>query len=236
MRAAQALRYSVFAQELGATLPAEARRSSLDADRFDPFCDHLLVWASQPDTPDVRRLVGTYRVLPPRAAVRLGGLYMEQEFDLSPLAPLRCRMIELGRACVHADFRSGGVILMLWNARGCYMVRNAFDTMVGCGSIGVSDGGIFASAAWRTLRSSYLAEHQWRVAPRVPLPLREPDAGSVLPTLRDMPPLIKGYLRGGATVLGPPAYDAHFRTADVPIMMRTDTMTPRYRAQFLQAG
>lgn len=235
VRAAQALRFAVFRTELGARLPEAALASELDADPFDDCCDHLLVWATDPDDQHARRLVGTYRVLPPDAAARLGGLYADHEFDLSPLDPLRSRMIELGRACVHADWRSGGVVVALWNALGCYMVRHAFDTMVGCGSVGLADGGDFASALWYTLQSSYMAEPQWQVVPRNPLPLRLASATSAPVPLRAMPPLIKGYLRSGATVLGPPAYDPHFHTADVPIMMRIAAMTPRYRAQFLHS-
>lgn len=231
VRAAQSLRYDVFAGELGARLPAEARASRLDADRFDAFCDHLLVWAADPKFPEARELVGTYRVLPPDAARRLGGLYADQEFDLSPLDPLRGRMIELGRACVHPDWRSGGAILTLWSALGRYMVRREFETMVGCASVGLADGGDFASALWATLRTSHLAQPQWQVAPRTPLALRVTASAPV--PLRAMPPLIKGYLRGGAVILGAPAYDASFHTADLPIMMRLQDLSPRYRAQFL---
>jgi putative hemolysin len=234
VRAAQALRFEVFAGEQGAHLPAEALASRLDADRFDPFCDHLLVWAVDPQGHEAHKLVGTYRVLPPKAAHSLGGLYADNEFDLSPLDPLRGRMIELGRACVHADWRSGGVILALWSALGRYMVQRDFETMVGCASVGLADGGDFASALWNTLRKSHLAAPEWRVAPRNALTLRTSSSANAPVPLRAMPPLIKGYLRGGATVLGAPAYDASFHTADLPIMMRLQELSPRYRKQFLQ--
>lgn len=234
VRAAQALRYQVFGAEMGAQLPPAARASGLDCDRFDACCDHLLVWAVDAavdaDDDAARLLVGTYRVLAPAAARQLGGLYADQEFDLSPLDPLRSRMIELGRACVHADWRSGGVILALWSALGQYMVRRQFETMVGCASVGLADGGDFASALWHTVRASHLAAPCYQVQPRTPLALR-PAAAPV--PLRAMPPLIKGYLRGGACVLGAPAYDASFHTADLPIMMRIAELTPRYRTQFL---
>ena len=233
VRAAQALRFDVFGAELGARLPAAALASGLDADRFDPHCHHLLVWAVDPLGQQARRLVGTYRVLPPEAARRLGGLYAEQEFDLAPLDALRPRMIELGRACVHADFRSGGVILALWGALGRYMVRRQLDTMTGCASIGLADGGQFAAAVWHGVQAHHLADPRWRVTPRTPLALRALDPAAPPLPLRAMPPLIKGYLRGGACVLGPPAYDPVFHTADLPIMMRLADLTPRYRAQFL---
>ena len=232
VRAAQALRYAVFAGELGARLPPESVACRRDIDRFDPWCEHLLVWADDPHS-GARTLVGTYRVLAPDAARRLGGLYADQEFDLSALAPLRARMIELGRACVHPAWRSGGVILALWSALGRYMVERDFDTMVGCASVGLADGGEFASTLWYALRASYLAPPQWRATPRTALALHPLSESRPALALRAMPPLIKGYLRGGATVLGAPAYDAGFHTADLPIMMRLQDLSDRYRKQFL---
>lgn len=237
VHAAQALRYQVFAGELGARLAPEAILHQRDIDHFDRYCDHLLVWASDADAgaDATRELVGTYRVLPPEAARRAGGLYAEQEFDLTPLAALRPRMIELGRACVSPAWRSGGVILALWSALGQYMLRHELHTMVGCASIGLRDGGSFADALWRTLRASHLVAASWQVTPRTPLPSRPGAMVLEVPVpMRAMPPLIKGYLRGGAKVLGAPCYDDNFHTADLPIMMRMQELTARYRSQFLR--
>lgn len=237
LHSAQALRYQVFAGELGARLAPQAVDCQRDVDRFDAYCDHLLVWAVDTGCHLAPELVGTYRVLGPEAARRAGGLYAEQEFDLSPLEALRPRMIELGRACVAPAWRSGGVILSLWAALGQYMVRRELETMVGCASVGLLDGGGFAHALWQTLRQTHLVDAEWLVTPRIPLTLstsagKAAEAAVPLP-MRNMPPLIKGYLRGGARVLGAPAYDADFHTADLPIMMRRQELSPRYRAQFL---
>jgi len=232
VRAAQRLRFAVFAGEMGAQLTPDAMAAGLDTDRFDPFCDHLLVWAVDRAGRMPRQLVGTYRVLTPDGARRAGGLYADQEFDLAPLDALRPRMIELGRACVDPGWRSGGVILALWSALGQYMVRHGLETMVGCASVGLADGGGFASALWHGVKATHLARPAWQVAPRCPLPLVDA-AGQAPIALRAMPPLIKGYLRGGAKVLGPPSYDASFHTADLPIMMRMEELSARYRAQFL---
>lgn len=234
VHAAQALRYQVFGVEFGAQLPATAHAVGRDIDRFDAYCNHLLVWATDRNARHEPQLVGTYRVLTPDAAARLGGLYADLAFELSALAPLRSRMVELGRACVHPQWRSGGVIMALWSALGRFMAQHRFETMVGCASVGLTDGGQFASALWNTFEHSYLAEPQWRVSPHMPLALAAPDALQTPVSLRAMPPLIKGYLRGGARVLGPPAYDASFNTADVPIMLRIAALTPRYRSQFFQ--
>src|SRR5450830_215738 len=180
VEAAQALRFQVFAGELGARLGSAAMACERDVDRFDAFCDHLL-----------------------------------------------------GRACVAPAWRSGGVILALWAALGKYMVRRELETMVGCASVGLLDGGGFAHALWQTLRASHLVAPHWQITPRVPLPPPTSATPAVPISLRAMPPLIKGYLRGGARVLGAPAYDAAFHTADLPIMMRMQELSPRYRAQFL---
>lgn len=229
--AAQRLRFAVFVGELGARLPPTAMAAGRDHDRFDAHCEHLLVWAVDRSGVAAPQLAGTYRVLAPAGARLAGGLYADQEFDLAPLAHLRSRMIELGRACVHPQWRSGGVILALWAALGKYMVRHGFETMVGCASVSLADGGRGAGALWHGVQAGYLARPEWQVQPRCPLALA-PAAGASMP-LRAMPPLIKGYLRGGARVLGPPSYDAQFHTADLPIMMRMDELSQRYRTQFL---
>lgn len=238
VRQAQRLRYRVFVQELGArlTLPA-GTMPGLDVDSFDPFCDHLLVKAVAPDADDAGILVGTYRVLPPDAARRAGGLYVDTEFDLAPLSHLRPAALELGRSCVHPAWRFGGVILTLWTALCHYMVLHRLETMIGCASVGLCDGGQLAASLWRSLRSTHLVAPQWQVQPRMALPLGTDDGehGTAGDAFKNpaMPPLIKGYLRCGARLLGPPAIDSAFNTADLPMMLRLGDMAPRYRQHFL---
>jgi putative hemolysin len=232
VRAAQRLRYAVFVEEMGArlTLPADAPAGH-DIDVFDPFCEHLLVRAPASDDGEPGAVIGTYRVLTPAAARQVGGLYSETEFDLTRLRPLRARLVELGRSCVHPDWRSGGVILALWGALGEFMARNGLETMIGCASIGMRDGGHVAASLWEQLRRTHLASIEWRVRPRLALPVEE--LRSDLPV--ELPPLIKGYLRCGATLLGAPAWDPDFGTADLPLMMRLGDLPARYRRHFLAA-
>jgi putative hemolysin len=233
VREAQQLRYAVFAGELGARLaPPAGTPPGCDADRFDDYCDHLLVRVRAADGELSPRLVGTYRVLGPDGARRAGGYYSESEFDLGPLAPLRPAAVELGRACVDPEWRSGGVILALWSALGSYMTRHRLETMFGCASIGVADGGELARRVWRQLCGSHLASAEWRILPLAPLPLTD-DVRDPPGSLRDLPPLVKGYMRAGAKVLGPPALDPEFNTADLPIMMRLADLPARYGKQFL---
>ncbi|MEO7494927.1 MAG: GNAT family N-acyltransferase [Massilia sp.] len=235
VRAAQRLRYAIFAGEMGASLTRPAGASpGCDVDRFDAYCDHLLVHVVDPLGAAPAKLVGTYRVLRPEGARRAGGYYSESEFDLAPLRPLRASAVELGRACVDAAWRSGGVIMALWNELGSYMLRHRLDTMFGCASIGVTDGGAQARRIWRHVSASHLAATAWQLRPLRPLE-RLDDVSDEALRLRDLPPLLKGYLRCGAKVLGPPSLDPQFNTADLPIMLRLDDLSERYRKQFLSA-
>jgi putative hemolysin len=233
VRAAQRLRYQVFALEMGARLEGAAAARGLDVDRFDAFCDHLLVRARLPGAADEAGVVvGTYRVLRPGPARAAGGYYTDTEFDLTPLARLRPRALELGRSCVHPDWRAGSVVLAMWGALAACMQRHALDTMIGCASIGATDGGVNASALWHTLRRTHLTAPCWQVTPRHPLPL-VPARGHGIPVA---PPLVKGYLRCGARVIGAPALDAAFGTADLPLMLRMEDLAPRYRRHLIGAG
>ncbi len=229
VRAAQRLRYIVFADEMGARLsvPPDAPLKH-DIDAFDPFCEHLLVHEMD-DQGLPGQVIGTYRVLTPAAAKRAGGLYSETEFDLTRLRGLRSTMVELGRSCIHPDHRSGAAIMLLWGALAEFMARNALDTMIGCASVSMRDGGHFAASLWKQLERTHLAGIEWQVRPKLPLPVDDLRNDLVV----EPPPLIKGYLRCGARILGAPAWDPDFNTADLPLMMRLADLPARYRRHFL---
>lgn len=224
VREAQRLRHAVFAGELGARLPVDpVAGPGHDADRFDDFCEHLVVRSA------LGAVIGTYRVLTPDAARRAGGLYTETEFDIASLAPLRGRMVELGRSCVHPEWRTGGVILALWGALAQFMHRHALQTMVGCASVGLRDGGSYAASLWMRLRQAHLADAALLVKPHLALPVDQLDHGLDV----DPPPLVKGYLRCGARLIGAPAWDPDFGCADLPVLLRLEDMPARYRRHFL---
>ena len=228
VRQAQKLRFDVFAGEMGARLTTPI--PGHDVDLFDDYCEHLLVR----DTVS-QQVIGTYRVLTPAQARRVGGTYSDTEFDLTRLRSLRPRMVELGRSCVHPEHRHGGVIMALWSALADFMVRNQLDTMIGCASIPMLHNGVVsgnaAASIWHQVRKTHLAPIEHHVLPRLPLPIDQLD-GSV-PV--EPPALIKGYLRLGARVLGAPAWDPDFNTADLPMLMRLADLHPRYRRHFLGA-
>jgi len=235
VREAQRLRHRVFVGEMGARLTVpHGTPAGHDADRFDPFCEHLLVRAiaSGDDTGPV---VGTYRLLTPSGAKRAGGGYTDTEFDLSSLAALRPRAVELGRSCVHPDWRRGGVILLLWTALSRFMVSHDLDTMIGCASIALDrDGdGAEASALWHRLRRTHLAAEPWTAVPHHPLPLHPASSADARVVV---PPLIKGYLRCGTKVLGAPAFDAAFNVADLPMMARLEDLPARFQHGAVSGG
>ena len=228
VREAQRLRFSVFASEMGARLNTPL--PGHDVDLFDDYCEHLLVRDA-----DTRQVIGTYRVLTPAQARRVGSTYSDTEFDLTRLRSLRSRMVELGRSCVHPDHRHGGVILALWGALADFMVRNQLDTMIGCASIPMLHNGVVsgdaAASIWEQLRHTHMAPIDYHVLPRLALPVEKLDGS--LPI--EPPALIKGYLRLGARVLGAPAWDPDFNTADLPMLMRLADLPVKYRKHFLGA-
>lgn len=161
---AKKLRYRIFADELGANLPT--RTPGVDHDIYDPYCEHLIVRDENSGA-----VVGTYRILSPEKACKIGGYYSETEFDLTRLLHLRPRMVEIGRSCVHADYRTGATITMLWGGLVKYMLENRYDYLIGCASISMADGGHAAASMYARL-GEHMSPLEYRVFPRCPLPSR----------------------------------------------------------------
>src|SRR4051812_4019403 len=228
VRAAQRLRHDVFVTEMGARpTPQVGAPAGHDIDLFDDFCEHLIV-RTAPAGDEPGEVVGTYRVLTPSAARRAGSFYSDTEFDLTRLRPLRDRMVELGRSCVHPEHRTGGVILSLWSALAHFMAQNEMETVIGCASISMRDGGHCAASLWARLRETHLAPADRQVRPRVALPVDALDQSLDV----EPPALIKGYLRMGGKVLGAPAWDPEFGTADLPMLTRVADIPARYQRHF----
>ncbi len=214
------LRWEIFAGELGASLCSADR---IDRDRFDEQCEHLVV--VERASGDV---VGTYRLLLPQAAARLGCLYSEAEFDLQRLSAIRGRMVELGRSCVRADHRSGAAIMLLWAGIGSLLASTGVRFLIGCASVPMRDGGAMAANLYRRLASEHLAAEAMRVWPRQRLPIERFAPGEAAP----IPALIKGYLRAGAVLLGEPHVDTEFGCADFPMMLDLLELDTRYQRRF----
>lgn len=219
---AQRLRYKVFAEEMGAQL---SNKSGLDIDGFDEFCDHLLVRDSETE-----QVIGTYRILSPAQANEAGGYYSAGEFDLNRISHLLDNTVEVGRACVHQQYRNGGTVTMLWAGLAKYMRMHHYEHMIGCASIPMLDGGHGAASLFNRLRENHMAPLEYRVFPRTRLPIEA--LKSDLQTV--CPPLIKGYLRLGAKICSEPAWDSYFNTADILVMLSMSQINQRYATHFLR--
>lgn len=225
VREAQRLRYKVFVDEYGADI-----RSGIpehDIDYYDEFCEHLIV-----RDVDTGRVVGTYRILPPHAARAVGQYYSEKEFHLDGLEALRPTLVEVGRSCIHRDYRGGAVISLLWSGLARYMAEGNYDTLMGCASVGMADGGHNAANLYRALDEHSRGPVEYGVHPLNRLPVERLGDGQT-PVV---PPLVKGYLRAGAWVCGEPAWDPQFNCADLFILLPMSRLKHRYARHFGKDG
>lgn len=223
VQAAQRLRFEVFANELGAQLSGSV--PGRDVDALDAHCEHLIVRDRQGG-----EVVGTYRVLLPQVARRLGGLYADTEFDLGPLDSLRPHMMELGRSCVHRHHRSGAVILALWSSLHAFALRHDIRSVIGCSSVAVQDGDALVWQLHGALMQAYATDEALRVLPRRPfaLPGEPATPQASQRALRLAPPLLRAYLHFGARICGAPAWDPAFRVADYLTLLRMEDINPRF--------
>jgi putative hemolysin len=231
VEAAQRLRYDVFTSTPGFTLAgAQGQR---DVDRFDEFCDHLLV---RDDA--TGELAGCYRMLAPAGAIAAGGLYTETEFDLRAFDPLRPSLVEMGRAVVRDGHRNGAVVLLMWAGILAYLDRCDYDYVTGCVSvpIGSDSDDPDAQAPGSQLRgvrdfilSRHAAPPQYTVHPHRPVVVDgKPIDDIPAPVRPSVPALMRGYLRLGAQVCGQPAHDPDFGVGDFCVLLDKRRADTRY--------
>lgn len=228
--AAQALRYRVFYEEMGANPSADARAARRDVDRFDPVADHLLVIDHELGE-GAAGVVGTYRMIQREGAARLGGFYSAHEYDISAIEAFPGRVLELGRSCVDAVYRGRAAMQLLWRGLMAYVAEQEIDLMFGCASLGGVDPDALA------LELSYLHERhlappplRMRALPDRYVDMRRMDRAAVDARIGSLslPPLIKGYLRAGGFVGDGAVVDREFNTIDVAIVVKVDLVTKRY--------
>jgi len=223
LRAAQRLRHRVFFHETDTRLPLT--EPGIESDRFDQYCEHLLVWDEDTD-----QVVGCYRILTDSQAVHAGGFYAQTEFDLTRVLAVPGRLVEIGRTCVHPDFRNGAVIGLLWSGLARFMLMHRYDYLMGCVSIPLTGGVAQVGAIWQSVVASHLSSPEWRVFPKTPFAAL-PESAPGMPA--DLPPLIKGYLRLGAQVCGEPAWDPALNVADLFLLLSLDRLSARYAQHFV---
>ncbi|MEO3386810.1 GNAT family N-acetyltransferase [Mesorhizobium sp. CAU 1741] len=233
VEAAQAIRYRVFHEELGARAHAAGLQDRRDADRFDDVCDHLLVLDSTIDGPDHARIVGTYRLLRQESARAADGFYSSDEFDLETLVARHPHLsfLELGRSCVLPQYRSKRTIELLWQGIWAYVNHHGIGVMTGCASFPGTVPAAHAEAL-SFLAHNCRADGDWHVAAVArrfqPMDLMPVEAINARAALAAMPPLIKGYLRLGAKVGDGCVVDLDFGTTDVLIVLPVETISSRY--------
>jgi putative hemolysin len=228
--AAQALRYRVFYSEMAARPSAEMAACRRDFDSYDRVCDHLLVidhnLGSGPEG-----VVGTYRLIRRSAARTVGRFYSSNEYDIAPLVDFPGEILELGRSCVDAGYRSRPSMQLLWRGIAAYIFQYDIAVMFGCASLPGTD----VKALARPL--SYLHHHHLappELRPRavasrfVGMDLMPPSEINTRAALNELPPLIKGYLRLGGFVGEGAVIDEQFNTTDVCVVVKTELVTDKY--------
>lgn len=215
------LRYDVFAKEMGANLGQDVR---LDKDRFDDFSKHLMVIDSL-----TREVVATTRLLVDSEIIHTGCFYSETEFELSRIINMSGKFMEVGRTCVHSDYRKGAVLALLWQGIARIVSLSKIDYLIGCASIPLSSGDQYINSLMHVLRNKHYSDAEQRVRPLVPLKIiPTPVSEDVI-----MPTLLKAYIRQGAVICGEPYLDAEFGVADVFVLMDCSKITSRYRRHFM---
>jgi putative hemolysin len=233
LRAAQALRYQVFVQELGADGPMVDHAAGLERDSFDDIFDHLLLINTEREKAGQSPVVGVYRLLRGDALAPGGRFYSEDEFDLLPLRASGKRLMELGRSCVHRDYRGGAAMLHLWNGLADYVLRHDVEIMFGAASLPGTDLGALAQPL-AYLHHHHLAPEPYRVTAReahfAPMDTIAKEDIARAQALAGIPNLIKAYLRLGGYVGHGAWVDHAFNTTDVCLVIDTAQMSAKHRA------
>ena len=235
--AAQRLRYKVFVEELGGNGPMVDPVNRLERDEFDPLFDHLLLVDRRRDPAKLDDVVGVYRLLRSDVLTEGQKFYSEDEYDLRILRASGRRLLELGRSCVHGDYRGGAAMFLLWNALADYVVEHQIEILFGVASFHGVDIAALAPALSH-LYANHLAPPALRVTAREGQRQR---MDLVPPALLDRraamaatPALIKAYLRLGGYVGDGAWIDHEFNTTDVCLIMDTARMSEKHRAFYLR--
>ncbi|MGP3698437.1 L-ornithine N(alpha)-acyltransferase [Rhodobacter sp. NSM] len=232
LRAAQRLRYTVFVEELGGDGAMIDHETRLECDEFDGLCDHLLLIDRRRDASALEDVVGVYRLLPGDRAARAGRFYCDSEYDLGPLRESGRRLLELGRSCVHPDFRGGSAVFLLWSGLADYVLAQETELLFGVASFHGTNVTALAEPLSH-LHASHLAPEDLRVRVRPEcgqrMDLIAPERIDRRAAMLSMPPLIKAYLRLGGFVGEGAWVDRAFNTTDVCLVMDTARMSAKHR-------
>ncbi|MBA4024969.1 MAG: GNAT family N-acetyltransferase [Gordonia sp.] len=237
---AERLRYKLFADEMGATLPNAVRGEHtgemIDIDQFDSHCDHMVARAESSG-----EVVGTFRLLPPHGAVAAGGYFTDTIFEFSEgFDAMRPNLVELGRAAVHSEHRSGAVMGLLWAGVLKYQELTGHEHAIGCASVRMEDGGPRGSLVRRVRDFAYglnLSDPDLRMTPKNPVSVDGRGLDDIAdPGRVKIPPMVQGCMRIGAAVCGPPSYDSDFDMADFVVLISRARLNHRYLQRMTEAA
>ncbi|MFD1913753.1 GNAT family N-acetyltransferase [Halodurantibacterium flavum] len=230
--AAQRLRYNVFVTELGGDGDLVDHDRRLERDAYDPYYDHLLLIDRRRDAAALDHVVGVYRLLPCDRVAKLGRYYSEGEYDLAPLKASGRRLLELGRSCVHAEYRGGTAMFHLWNGLADYVLRREIEILFGVASFHGTDIEALRQPLSYLYRN-HLAPEGLRVRVQPDhfqsMDLLPPDAIDRREAMRLTPALIKAYIRLGGFVGDGAFVDHAFNTTDICLLMDTRVMSEKHR-------
>jgi len=219
----QRFRHKIFQGEFSIVFPDNSR--GMDVDEFDHVCDHLVVREMSGN-----QIVGTYRLITPDAAKKIGSMYCDSLFDLTPVNHLRDSIVEIDRSCIDKDFRNGYTILLLWKEIYKFIKNSNHQYIMGCSSISMSDGGLLASKVNQQLIEMNRISDQIKIKAKYPVKLSFPTVHNDV----SIPAILKGYLNVGATICSEPGIDPLFSTADYLTILKMSDMNPKYVKRFLR--
>ena len=233
--AVQRLRYEVFVAELGGDGDLVDHANRFERDAFDPHVDHLVLIDTRRAAAALDHVVAVYRLLPGQRAAAIGGFYCDAEYDLAPLIRSGRRLLELGRSCVHRDYRGGTAMFHLWNGLAEYVLARDIEVLFGVASFhGTDIDRLRLPLAY--LHHHHLAPPELRVRVREeyfqPMDLLPRDAVDPARARPQLPSLIRGYLRLGGFVGEGAFVDRPFNTTDVCLVMDTALMSQRHRSYY----
>lgn len=227
LQAAQRLRYDVFVRELGGGGEMVDHDAGLEKDRFDPYFDHMLAYDDH-----TGEIIGVYRMLPGERAAELGQFYSEDEYDLTVLKNSGRKLLELGRSCLHPDYRGGTAMYHLWNGLAAYVAERDIEVLFGVASFHGTDVTALAQPL-SMLHHNHLAPPELRVRAQPDvfqsMNLVKPEALDRRAAMVQVPALIKAYLRLGGFVGEGAFIDHTFNTTDVCLILDTTRMNERQR-------
>lgn len=223
------LRYQVFVEE--EKIESMMNESGIEQDEYDEYCEHLIVRDEEKEL-----VVGVYRMLP-GYRVREKGIYTCTEFDLTGFREELPYALEIGRTCVHPDYRESRTMMLLWNGMLGYYGRDEFKYLMGCASVRVDDiQDLSVMYSYFNNKSYTIDRYQIK-----PLPTHRVEQLQYIGEVDEktafnkLPPMIKGYLRLGSEIVPEPVYDPIFRTYDFCMILTKDQMSNKYRRHFIES-